>query len=135
MVHWVCVTKYRRKVFDAPAFEWLQTHCAKVCSTMGAQLMALDGQDDHAHLLIEYPPKLSVSVMVNALKGTSSRLLRRDRPDIASKYWKGVLWSPSYFVVSAGGAPLETIKAYVEARRASSATSAALAGCPSTSPP
>ena len=135
VVHWVCVTKYRRKVFDAPAFEWLQTHCAKVCLTMGAQLMALDGQDDHAHLLIEYPPKLSVSVMVNALKGTSSRLLRRDRPDIASKYWKGVLWSPSYFVVSAGGAPLETIKAYVEAQRASSAPSVALAGCPSTSPP
>ena len=135
VVHLVCVTKYRCKVFDDPAIEWLQTHCAKVCSTMGAQLMALDGQDDHAHLLIEYPPKLSVSVMVNALKGTSSRLLRRDRPDIASKYWKGVLWSPSYFVVSAGGAPLETIKAYVEAQRASSAPSAALAGCPSTSPP
>ena len=102
---------------------------------MGAQLMALDGQDDHAHLLIEYPPKLSVSVMVNALKGTSSRLLPRDRPDIASKYWKGVLSSLSYFVVSAGGALLETIKAYVEAQRASSAPSAALAGCPSTSPP
>ena len=121
VVHLVCVTKYRREVFDDPAIEWLHAHCAKVCSTMGAQLLALDGEADHAHLLIEYPPKLSVSAMVNALKGTSSRLLRRHRPDIATRYDEGTLWSPSYFVVSAGGAPLETIKAYVEAQRASSA--------------
>ena len=97
---------------------------------MGAQLMALDGQDDHAHLLIEYPPKLSVSVMVNALKGASSRLLPLDRPDIASKYWKGVLSSLSYFVVSAGGAPLETIKAYVEAQRAFLGTVSSPRGLP-----
>ena len=121
VIHLVCVTKYRRKVFDGLALGWLQAHCAKVCSLMGARLIALDGEADHAHLLIEYPPKLSVSAMVNAIKGTSSRLLRRDRPDIASRYWKGVLWSPSYFVVSAGGAPLEVVKAYVEAQRASSA--------------
>lgn len=78
-----------------------------MCRAMGAQLLALDGEHDHLHLLIEYPPKLSVSVLVNALKSTSSRLLRRDRPDIAARYCKGVLWSPSYFVASAGGAPLE----------------------------
>lgn len=121
VVHLVCVTKYRRKVFDDAAIGWMQAHCAKVCATMGAQLLALDGEHDHVHLLIEYPPKLSVSVMVNALKGTSSRLLRRDRPDIAARYWQGVLWSPSYFAVSAGGAPMEKIKAYVEAQRVSTA--------------
>lgn len=120
IVHLVCVTKYRRRVFDDAAIVWMQAHCAKVCSTMGARLLALDGEHDHMHLLIEYQPKLSVSVLVNALKGTSSRLLRKDRPDIAARYWRGVLWSPSYFVVSAGGAPLEKIKEYVEAQRASS---------------
>ncbi len=119
VVHLVCVTKYRRKVFDADALEWLQPHFAKVCKTMRADLLACDGESDHVHLLIEYPPKHSVSVLVNALKGTSSRLLRVQRPDIAERYWKGVLWSPSYFVVSAGGAPLETIRQYVENQRAS----------------
>ena len=119
MVHLVCVTKYRRKVFDGAAIEWLQLHCAKVCATMGAELVALDGESDHIHMLIEYPPKLSLSVLVNALKGTSSRLLRQERPDIAGRYWHGTLWSPSYFAVSAGGAPLETVKRYVEAQRAS----------------
>lgn len=75
---------------------------------------------DHLHLLIEYPPKYSVSVLVNAFKGTSSRLLRTARPDIARKYLRGVLWSPSYFAASTGGATLETVKRYVEQQRASS---------------
>ena len=115
----VCVTKYRRKIFDAAAIEWTQRHCAKVCATMGAQLLALDGEADHIHMLVEYPPKLSVSVIVNALKGTSSRLLRKERPEIASRYCKGVLWSPSYFAASAGAAPLEHVRRYVEQQRAS----------------
>lgn len=117
IVHLVCVTKYRRKVLDDAALVWLQLHCAKVCSKMGAKLIALDGESDHIHLLIEYPSKLSISVLVNAIKGTSSRLLRQEREDIADKYWRGTLWSPSYFALSAGGAPLERIKQYIEQQR------------------
>jgi putative transposase len=58
--------------------------------------------------------------VVNALKGTSSRLLRKGRPDIANRYRDGVLWSPSYFAASTGGATLEVVKRYVEQQRASS---------------
>ena len=54
----------------------------------------MDGGDDHVHLLVEYPPKVAVSSLVNSLKGVSSRLLRKERPDIEKRYWKGVLWSP-----------------------------------------
>jgi len=115
----VCVTKYRRKVFDAPALEWLQGHFAKVCETMGCVLLACDGDADHLHAIVEYPPKVSISALVNALKGTSSRLLRKERPDIARRYFDGVLWSPSYFAASTGGAPLEVVRRYVEQQRAS----------------
>lgn len=118
--HLVFVTKYRRRVFDDAALDWLRSHFGKVCEQMGAVLVSCDGEADHVHLLVEYPPKHSVSVLVNALKGTSSRLLRSARPDIAGRYWRGTLWSPSYFAVSTGGATLETIKQYVEAQRASS---------------
>ena len=59
-VHLVCVTKYRRKVFDAGALEWLQGHFAKVCETMGCALLACDGEADHLHAMIEYPPKVSI---------------------------------------------------------------------------
>jgi len=69
------------------------------------------------HLLIEYPPKISISSLVNSLKGVSSRLLRRQRPDIVKRYWKNVLWSPSYFAASCGGAPLDIIKQYIEQQR------------------
>jgi len=121
IVHLVCVTKCRKRIFDDSAVQWLQRHCAKVCETMDARLIALEGEFDHIHLLIEYPPKLSISVLVNAIKGTSSRLLRKERPDIALCYFQGVLWSPSYFAVSAGDAPLERIRQYIEAQRSSTA--------------
>jgi putative transposase len=118
MVHLVCVTKYRRKVFDSNALSWLQEHATQVFQKMNCQLMACDGEADHLHLLVEFPPKLSVSAMVNAFKGTSSRLLQQARPDIAGRYWrKGVLWSPSYFAATTGGATLETVRKYVEQQR------------------
>ena len=118
-VHLVCVTKYRRKVLDEAALVWLKAHGARVFDGMGCVLLACEGETDHLHLLVEYPPKHSVSVLVNAFKGTSSRLLRKERPDIEQRYRDGVLWSPSYFAASTGGAPLEQVKRYIEQQRAS----------------
>ena len=120
-VHLVCVTKYRRKVFDAKALDFLKNHAEQAFAKMDCHLLACDGEADHVHLLVEYAPKIPVSVLVNMFKGTSSRMLRQERPDIAGRYWKkGVLWSPSYFAASTGGATLETVKRYVEQQRASS---------------
>jgi putative transposase len=116
-VHLVFVTKYRRDVFDGAAIEALRDIFAKVCTDFGAGLRACDGEDDHVHLLIDYPPKVAISVLVNSLKGVSSRLLRQRRPDIARRYRKGVLWSPSYFAASCGGAPLSILRQYVEQQR------------------
>jgi putative transposase len=68
------------------------------------------GEENHVHALIEYPPKLSISQMVNALKGVSSR---RYGQAVYPKPHKEALWSPSYFAVSVGGAPLEVLKEYI----------------------
>ena len=113
-VHLVFVTKYRRKVFDGVAIERLRAIFAKVCTDFEALLVEMDGEGDHVHLLVEYPPKVAVSTLVNSLKGVSSRLLRKERPDVASRYWKGVLWSPSYFAASCGGAPIAIVRQYIE---------------------
>ena len=113
-VHLVFVAKYRRRVFDGDAVQRLRTIFAKVCAGFEAHLIKMDGEDDHVHLLVEYPPKLAVSALVNSLKGVSSRLLRKERPDIRDRYWKGVLWSPSYFASSCGGAPISIIRQYIE---------------------
>lgn len=113
-VHWVFVAKYRRKVFDNDAIDRLQAIFAKVCADFEATLVERDGEDDHVHLLVEYPPKVAVSVLVNSLKGVSSRLLRKERPDIRRRYHKGVLWSPSYLAASCAGAPIGIVRQYIE---------------------
>ena len=83
---------------------------------MGGTLEEFDGERNHVHLLIQYPPKWSISTIVNNLKGRSSRLLRRDMPDVKKRYWGdgSALWHRSYFTGSVGGAPLEIIKQYIE---------------------
>lgn len=81
-VHLVFVTKYRRKIFDQDAIEKLRGYFASVCADFDVELVEMDGERDHVHLLINYPPKLAISNLVNSLKGVSSRLLRRDRPDL-----------------------------------------------------
>jgi putative transposase len=113
-VHLIFVTKYRRKVFDGDAIDKLRQHFDRVALDFGATLVEMNGEGDHVHLLVAYPPKVAVSSLVRSLKGVSSRMLRQERPDIIQHYCKEMLWSPSYFAASCGGAPLEIIKQYVE---------------------
>ena len=113
-VHLVFVTKYRKDVFTKPMLDAMEGMFKKVCLNFEAELTEFNGEDDHVHLLINYPPKVAVSNLVNSLKGVSSRHLRKDFPEIKNKLWGGSLWSPSYFASSCGGAPLEIIKQYIE---------------------
>src|SRR6266545_7388769 len=116
-VHLVFVTKYRRGVFTDAAHETLRTIFAKVCQDFEAVLVDTNGEDDHVHLLVAYPPKVALSTLVNSLKGVSSRRLRQQQPDITARYYKDVLWSPSYFAASCAGAPLSIIRQYIEDQR------------------
>lgn len=117
-VHLVFVAKYRKDVFTKPMLDAMKGMFEKVCSDFEAELNEFNGEDDHVHLLINYPPKVAVSNLVNSLKGVSSRHLRKDFPEIKNKLWGGSLWSPSYFASSCGGAPLEIIKQYIEQQQA-----------------
>lgn len=92
----VFVTKHRRGVLTAEALEWLKIHFTKICARQRALLEAGDGEDENVHLLVSYPPHVSV------------------------RYFKGTLWTPSYFAAAAGGVTLEKVKKYVEEQRASS---------------
>ena len=112
--HLVFVTKYRKRVFTNEALVILKDVMKKVCEDFQAELEAFEGENNHVHLLVNYPPQVQLSKLVNSLKGVSSRVLRQRMPSISSGYFKNVLWSPSYFAASCGGAPLEIIKQYVE---------------------
>ena len=78
-------------------------------------LVECDGEGDHVHLLVNYPPTCPVSRLVNSLKGVSSRLIRKmNYSSIKNALWGRNLWSPSYFAGSCGGASLDVIKQYIE---------------------
>ncbi|MES8843882.1 IS200/IS605 family transposase, partial [Cutibacterium acnes] len=110
-VHLVFVTKYRRNVFTKEVLDDLKIFFEKVCLDFESELVEFDDEDDHVHLLVNYPPKVAVSNLVNSLKGVSSRMIRKKNyPSIKKKLWGGALWSPSYFAGSCGGAPIEIIR-------------------------
>lgn len=113
-IHLVFVTKYRRHVFTKIILDSMRPLFQKVCQDFEATLVEFEGEDDHVHLLINYPPKVAISKLVNSLKGVSSRMLRLKHPALRKCYWKGTLWSPSYFAASCGGAPISIIRQYIE---------------------
>lgn len=109
--HLVCVTKYRKKVFTDEGLKLIEKSFRTVAEKMNFRVLEFNGEADHVHALIEYPPKLSISQIANALKGVSSR---RYGQAGNQKPHKEALWSPSYFAVSVGGAPLEVLKQYIK---------------------
>ena len=112
--HLVFVTKYRRGVFQSEHLRQLEMVFGAVCADFEAEVREFNGEADHVHLLVTYPPKVALSSLVNSLKGVSSRLLRRDFPELERRYWRGHLWSGSYFAGSVGGAPLDVLRRYIE---------------------
>ena len=116
-VHLVFVTKYRKNIFNKTAINILHVIFEKVCNDFDAQLIEMDGEEDHVHLLVHYPPKIAIAKLVNSLKGVSSRMLRQHYPAIKKHYFKNVLWSPSYFAASCGGAPIAVIRQYIEQQK------------------
>lgn len=112
--HLVFVTKYRRGVLTQPMLEDMENIMRSVCSDFDATLIEFNGEDDHVHLLVSYPPKTALSTLINSLKGVSSRRLR-SKYDI--KTHRNHLWSPSYYAASSDGAPLETLKQYIRNQR------------------
>jgi putative transposase len=119
-VHLVFVTKYRREIFTKQILDELRISFTRVCTDFEAHLVEFEGECDHVHLLIEYPPKVAVSKLVNSLKGVSSRLIRKKKyPSIQNALWGNSLWSPSYFAGACGGAPLAAIRKYIEQQQTS----------------
>ena len=113
--HLVFVTKYRHKVFTDPHLTRLEEIMRAVCEDFETTLVEFNGQDNHVHLLVDFPPKVALSRLVNSLKGVSSRRMRQEFPDLVQHYWQARrLWSGSYFAGSVGGAPISVLQQYIE---------------------
>ncbi len=95
-------------------FPTIENIFLSVCADFEVELVEFDGEEDHVHLLVNYPPKVQLSKLVNSLKGVSSRKLKLHHLEVTNRYFKSALWSPSYFAGSCGGAPIETVRQYIE---------------------
>ncbi|WP_413801530.1 IS200/IS605 family transposase [Streptomyces iranensis] len=118
--HLVFVTKYRRTVFNDEMLTCCEGIMRKVCEDFETDLIEFDGEEDHVHLLVHYPPKVALSNLVNSLKGVSSRRLRQEFTGrVNPAITHGRFWSGSYFAGSCGGAPLQVVKDYIETQKRS----------------
>lgn len=112
--HLVLVTKYRRRCLNARMHDELRAQISHLLADYGCDLLEMNGEPDHVHLLIEATPKITLCRLVNTIKtATSRRLRRRFATHLSRYYWKPVFWSRSYCLVSCGGAPLSVIKQYI----------------------
>ena len=97
-VHLVFVTKFRHKVFTDAHLVRMEEIMRSVCADFECTLVEFNGEDNHVHLLVNFPPKVAVTKLVNSLKGVSSRRPRQEFPDLVRHYWRAdKLWSGSYF--------------------------------------
>jgi putative transposase len=112
--HRVFVTKHRRVFTDA-----MLTYCENTMRTvrtdLNAELVEFNGEPDHVHLSVSHPPTLAISVLAQRLRGRTAYQVRREfTGECVRARIRSHRWSPSYFNVSSGGAPLSIIKQYID---------------------
>lgn len=116
--HLVFTPKYRRGPFTDEILRHCEEVMRAVCADFETELVEFNGERDHVHLLVHYPPKVSLSKLVGSLKSVSARRLRQKHPDHIRNYlWGAHFCSPSYFAASSGGAPSAAIKEYIEQQK------------------
>ena len=119
--HIIWRTKYRNQVINPAISARLKDILYDIAAEYGFTISHLEvGLDDHIHLMVSAPPKLSVTNIVRWLKGTSARLLFLEFPELKKSYWKKEdrhLWAPSYFVESIGTTNEHAIAKYIDDQR------------------
>jgi putative transposase len=116
-MHIVWVTKYRRSVLTRDAGDRCKEIVAEVAAEIGVEIIRMESEVNHVHVVARLKPTHAVADVVKRFKGRSSRVLFQEFPWLKRRLWGGHLWQPSYYAASVGGAPLETIKKYVEGQR------------------
>ena len=112
--HLIMVVKYRRKVINDPISERAKEIWEYIAPRYGIVLEEWNHDIDHVHVMFRAQPKTELSKFINAYKSASSRLLKKEYPEIREKLWKEAFWSQSFCLLTAGGAPVEVIRQYIE---------------------
>lgn len=113
--HLVLVVKYRRKVFsDQKMFLRLREIAKYIGKSHNIEIKEMNGEADHVHFLLRTKPNCDLSKYINAMKSASSRLLKKEFPEVKKKLWKEAFWSQSYCLLTVGEAPITVLKKYIE---------------------
>ncbi len=112
--HLVWVTKYRYKILEGEIAKRARDIIREVCMSKEITIIKGHVSRDHVHLFVSSPPRLSVSQMMQYIKGKSSRLLQHEYPSLRKRYWGQHLWARGYFCASSGTVTDEMIKAYID---------------------
>ena len=112
--HLIMVVKYRRKVIDKDISERAKEIFEYIAEGYGIVLEEWNHDKDHVHVMFRAKPSSELSKFINAYKSASSRLLKKEHPEIREKLWKETFWSQSYCLLTTGGAPIEVIREYIE---------------------
>ena len=112
--HLIFTTKYRKDVFDDLISHRAMEIFIHIASNYNITLEEWNHDVDHVHILFSSHPNSELCKFINAYKSASSRLLKKEFPQIREKLWKQQLWSQSYCLISVGDAPLEIIKQYIK---------------------
>ena len=113
--HLVLVTKYRRACFTDEMLTRLEEVCSGVCDKWEVSLDEFGGESDHVHLLLSMHPNIEPSKFINNLKTVTSRKIRKEFAEHLSNYfYEPVLWTRAYCLITAGGAPIEILREYIQ---------------------
>jgi len=114
--HIVLVTKYRKKAINQARLTRLEEIFQETLNKWSCSLVEFNGEADHCHLIVEFKPDVELSKLIANLKTVSSRLIRKEYPELSQEYFYGkhYFWTGAYFVATCGGVTVEQLKAYVE---------------------
>lgn len=112
--HLVLVVKYRRKVFTDDMSQYAKDIFVRLSEPYNISLEEWNHDIDHIHIMFKAHPNSELSKFINAYKSASSRLIKRDFPEVRQKLWKEMFWSRSFCLLTTGGAPISVIKKYIE---------------------
>ena len=114
--HLVLVVKYRRRVFNKTISDRAKEIFEYIAPRYNISLEEWNHDVDHVHILFRAHPNTEISKFLNAYKSASSRLLKKEFPQIRQKLWEERFWSQSFCLLTTGGAPIDVIRKYIESQ-------------------
>ncbi|MED2795528.1 IS200/IS605 family transposase [Bacillus wiedmannii] len=112
--HLVLVVKYRRNVFDNDMSDYAKDMFVRLSESYNITLVEWNHDIDHVHIMFKAHPNTEMTKFINAYKSASSRLIKRDFPQVRKKLWKEMFWSRSFCLLTTGGSSIDIVKKYIE---------------------